>query len=206
MAANTWGGSPYTNQVPQGHSVIHPPSTQPTIDLGVLLPTMLQVQAYSQMAVTAANNANLIAFTTATAQALASKGGSNKEVKMTVAKKRILQACLGWGISHAFRTPLVYLEMEIEGSTTDALGCILRRLLKPAPLTLHKSNICVTPHLVLTIKTLSFSSNGDKMYTRCTRGITIFAVSWRAVKAMNEDAVEEEYYQASTLKLVADVR
>ncbi len=161
-AANTWGGSPYTNQVPQGHSGTHPPSTQPTIDLGALLTTMLQAQADSQMAVAAANSANLIAFTIAMAQALASKGGSDKEAKMTVAKKRILQACLGWGISPAFRTPPVYLEMEIKGSTTDALGRILRCLLKPAPLTLHKSNICVTPHLVLTVKTLSFSSNGDK--------------------------------------------
>jgi hypothetical protein len=166
---------------------------------------MLQAQADSQMAVTVANNANLIAFTTATAQALASKGGGNKEAKMTVAKKRILQACLGWGISPAFKTPPVYLGMEIKGSTTGALGRILHRLLKPAPLTLHKSNICVTPHLVLTVKTLSFSSNGDKTYAGCTRGITIFAVLWHMVKAMNEDATEEEYYQASTLKLVAEV-
>jgi hypothetical protein len=206
MAANTWGGSPYTNQVPRGHLGTHPPSTQPTIDLGALLTTMLQVQADSQMAVVAANNANFIAYTTATAQTLASKGGSDKEAKMTVAKRRILQACLGWGISPAFRTPLVYLEMEIEGSTTGALRCILCCLLKPAPLTLHKSNICVTPHLVLTAKTLSFSSNGDKTYAGCARGITIFAVPWRTVEAMNEDAAEEEYYQASNLKLVVDVR
>jgi hypothetical protein len=205
-AVNTWSGSPYTNQVPQGHSGTPPPSTQPTNDLGALLTTMLQAQVDSQMAVTAANNASLIAFATAMAQALASKGGGNKEAKMTVAMKRILQACLGWGISPAFRTPSVYLEMEIEGSTTDALGRIFRRLLKPAPLTLHKWNICVIPHLVLTVKTLSFPSNGDKTYTGCTRGITIFAVPRRPVKAMNEDAMEEEYYQASTLKLVVDVR
>ncbi len=204
--ANTWGRSPYTNQVPQGHLGTHPPSTQPTIDLGALLITMLQAQADSQMAVVAAINANLIAFTTAMAQSLASKGGSNKEAKMTVAKKRILQACSGWGISHAFRTSPVYLEMEIKGSTTDALGCILRCLLKPALLTLHKLNVCVTPHLVLTVKTLSFFSNGDKTCAGCTRGITIFAVPWRTVEAMNKDAMEEEYYQASTLKLVVDVR
>ncbi len=74
---------------------------------------MLQVQADNQMAVTAANNANLIAFTTATAQALASKGGGDKEARMTVVKKRILQACSGWGISPTFRTPPVYLEMDI---------------------------------------------------------------------------------------------
>ncbi len=96
--------------------------------------------------------------------------------------------------------------MEIEGSTTDALRRILHHLLKPAPLTLHKLNICVTPHLVLTVKTLSFSSNGDKTYTGCTRGITIFAVLGRTVEDMNEDATEEEYYQASTMILVTDVR
>jgi hypothetical protein len=77
MAANIWGCSPYTNQVPRGHLGTHSPSTEPTIDLGALLTTMLQVQANSQM-VAVANNANLIAFTTATAQALASKGGSKK--------------------------------------------------------------------------------------------------------------------------------
>ncbi len=43
------------------------------------------------------------------------------------------------------------------------------------------------------------------MYARCTRGITIFAVPWCAVKVMNEDAAEEEYYQAFTFKSVADV-
>jgi hypothetical protein len=59
---------------------------------------------------------------------------------------------------------------------------------------------------VLTVRTLSFSSNGDKTYAGCTRGITIFAAPWCTVKAMNEDAMKEEYYQASTLKLVADVR
>ncbi len=145
VARNTWGGSPYTNQVPRGHLGTHLPSTQPAINLGALLTTMLQAQDDSQMAVAAANNANIIAFTTATAQALASKGGGNKEAKMTVAKKRILQACLGWGISSAFRTPPVYLEMEIEGSTTDALGRIVHHLLMPAPLTLHKLNISDTP-------------------------------------------------------------
>ncbi len=204
--ANTWSGSPYTNQVPRGHSSTHPPSTQPTINLGALLTTMLQAQADSHMAVAVANNANLIAFTTGTTQALASKGGGDKEAKMKVAKKKILQTCSGGEILPAFSPPPVYLEMEIKGSTTDALGRILRCLLKPAPLTLHKSNICVTPHLVLTVKTLSFSSNEDKTYAGCTIGITIFAVPWHTVEAMNEGAVEEEYYQASTLKLVTDVR
>jgi hypothetical protein len=85
--------------------------------------------------------------------------------------------------------------MEIKGSTKDALGRILRCLLKPACLTLHKSNICITPHLVLTVKTLSYSSNGDKTYARCMRGITIFAVPWRMFEAMNEDAAKEEYFQ-----------
>jgi hypothetical protein len=58
---------------------------------------------------------------------------------------------------------------------------------------------------VLTVKTLSISSNRDKTYAGCTRGIIIFAVPWRTAEAMNEDAMEEEYYQAPTLKPVADV-
>jgi hypothetical protein len=44
------------------------------------------------------------------------------------------------------------------------------------------------------------------MYTGCTRGITIFAVSWCTAKFMNKDATEEEYYQTFTFKSVADVR
>ncbi len=59
---------------------------------------------------------------------------------------------------------------------------------------------------MLTIKNLSFSSNGDKTHAGCTKGITIFAVPWRSVEAMNEDAAEEEYFEALTLKSVADIR
>ena len=56
------------------------------------------------------------------------------------------------------------------------------------------------------IKNLSFSSNGDKTHAGCTKGITIFAVPWQSVEAMNEDAAEEEYFEALTLKSVADIR
>jgi hypothetical protein len=56
---------------------------------------------------------------------------------MTVNKKRILQACSGWGILPAFRTPPVYLEMEIKGSTIDALGrtYVVSSSLLPSPCT-----------------------------------------------------------------------
>jgi hypothetical protein len=58
----------------------------------------------------------------------------------------------------------------------------------------------------LTVKNLSFSSNGDKTHSGCTKGITIFAVPWRSREAMNKDAAEEECFEASTLKAVADIR
>jgi hypothetical protein len=66
--------------------------------------------------------------------------------------------------------------METEGATSKAVARILRRLLKLVQNLLHKLNILVTPHLVLTVKNLSFSSNGDKTHSGCTKGITIFAM------------------------------
>jgi hypothetical protein len=50
------------------------------------------------LAQTNANHANLLAFQTVNAQALAAKGG-DKESKLTAVKRRILQACAG--ITHA---------------------------------------------------------------------------------------------------------
>jgi hypothetical protein len=64
------------------------------LDMAALISTLLKAQADAQLAQTNANHANLIAFQTATAQALAAKGG-DKESKLTTAKKRILQACAG---------------------------------------------------------------------------------------------------------------
>ncbi len=57
-----------------------------------------------------------------------------------------------------------------------------------------------------TVKTFSFSSNGDKTYAGCTKGITIFAVPWRTADGINEDLAEDEYFEAATLKSVADIR
>jgi hypothetical protein len=94
----------------------------------------------------------------------ASSGGKNgdKDSKLTVAKKSILQACCGHADKDTFETPVIYLDMDVEGGTTDALGRILQRRMKTIVGSLHKSNIYVTPQLVATIKSLSFAANGDK--------------------------------------------
>ncbi len=167
--------------------------------------TMLQAQTENQLAIAVASHTNMVAFHTATAQAIAAKAGI-KDSRMTTLKRHILQACTGHGDATSFTTPPVYLEMETEGATSEAFARILHQQLKPVPLTLHKTNIYVTPHLVLTIKNLSFSSNGNKTHTGCTKGITIFAVPWQSVEAMNEDAAKEEYFEALTLKSVANIR
>ncbi len=105
-----------------------------------------------------------------------------------------------------FTTPQVYKEMESEGATSEAVARILRCLLQLVRHSLHKSNISVTPHLVLTVKNLSFSSNGDKTHSGCTKGITIFAVLWKTQDVMNEEEEEELCNTLSTLKSVTDVR
>ena len=86
--------------------------------MAALISTLLKAQADAQLAQTNANHANLIAFHTATAQALAAKGG-DKESKLTTAKKRILQAC--GGVMHAdeFMAEQVYQDMDAEGGASE---------------------------------------------------------------------------------------
>jgi hypothetical protein len=55
---------------------------------------LLKVQSDAQIAINKANHQNFIAFHTATVQALAAKG-SDKDSKLTAAKKQTLQACTG---------------------------------------------------------------------------------------------------------------
>jgi hypothetical protein len=173
--------------------------------MAALISTLLKAQADAQLAQTNANHANLIAFQTATAQALAAKGG-DKESKLTAAKKRILQACAGVMHADEFTAEQVYQDMDAEGGALEALGRILWKRLKPVPLSPYKTNIHITPQLIATVKTFNFSSNGDKTYAGCTKGITIFAVPWRTAEAINEDLAEDEYFEAATLKSVADIR
>ncbi len=94
------------------------------MDLGELISTLLTAQAGAQLAQTNANHANLIAFQTATAQALAAKSG-DKESKLTAAKKRILQACAGVMHADEFTAEQVYQDMDAEGGALEALGRIL---------------------------------------------------------------------------------
>ena len=94
--------------------------------------------------------------------------------------------------------------MDAEGGISDAWGRTLRKRLKPVPLSPYMTNIHT--QLTATVKTFSFSSNGDKTYAGCTKGITIFAVPWRAVEAINKDLAEDDYFEAVTLKSVADIR
>ena len=176
-----------------------------TPDIMMIIRTMMEAQSAANVAMSVASNNNMIAFHTATAQALAAKNG-DKDSKLTVAKKKILQACCGQADNESFTTPAVYLDMDVEGGTTDALGRILRRRMKTIVGSPHKSNIYVTPQLVTTIKSMSFAANGDKTHAGCTKGITPFGTPWRSVEAMNEDTAEEGYFANSTLKSPADLR
>jgi hypothetical protein len=166
--------------------------------------TMMEAQLAANVGMATAANVNMIPFHTATAQALAAKNG-DKDSKLTVAKKSILQACCGHAVKDTFETPVVYLDMDVEGGTTDTLGQILRRWMKTIAGSPHKSNIYVTPQLVATIKLLSFATNGDKTHAGCTKDITPFGTLLRSVNAMNEDTAEEGYFDQATLKSPADI-
>ncbi len=174
------------------------------LNIGAFMATVLKAQTDNQLAIAAARHTNMVAFHTATAQASEMSGG--KDARLTAAKTSILRACTGQVSANFFQTPQVYKEMESEGATSEAVAWILRCLLQPVRQLLHKSNILVTPHLVLTVKNLSFFSNGDKMHSGCTKGITVFAVPWKTQDAMNEEKEEELCYTLLTLKSVADVR
>jgi hypothetical protein len=49
--------------------------------------------------------------------------------------------------------------------------------------------------MVATVKSLSFSWNGDKTHVGCTKGVTIFGTPWQSVEAMNKDMAEEAYFE-----------
>jgi hypothetical protein len=124
-------------------------AAHPRLDVAMLLSTLLMAQSEAQLAQMNATHAKLIAFQTATAQALAAKSG-DMDSKLTAAKRQILQACAGMPYADTFIPEAVYHEMDSEGGTVDAVARILRKRLKPIPLSPHKTNIHVTPELVVT--------------------------------------------------------
>ena len=175
------------------------------MDIPAVITSILKAHTEAQLAQTNANHANLLAFQTATAQALAAKSG-DKESKLTGTKRHILQACAGTLHAKEFQVEQVYWDIDVEGGLSDALGQILQQCLKPIPLSPHKTNLHITPQLIATIETFSFSSNGDKTCAGCTKGITIFAVLWQTADAINDDLVKDKYFATVTLKSVADIR
>jgi hypothetical protein len=174
-------------------------------DIRTLITTMMNAQAAAQLALMTANNTNLIAFHTETVMAMMAKA-TGEDSKFTPAKKKILMACAGHADPATLVIPAVYKDIDIEGGTTDALGQILRHWLKPIPFSPYKTNIHVTPQLVATVKALSFSLNGDKTYTGCTKGMILFATLWHTAEAMNKDIAKDQYFDTATLKLVADIQ
>ncbi len=68
-----------------------------------------------------------------------------------MAKKAILQACCGQADSTLFVAPTVYLDMEMEGGTSEAIGRILRKQLKAIHGSPHKTNVYITPQLVASV-------------------------------------------------------
>ncbi len=116
--------------------------------MAALVAAIIQGQNENQLVIAAASTANMMAFHTATAQALAVRSG-DKESKLTAMKKKILQACSGHGDTLVFATTAVYKEIETEGSTSEAVGRILRHMLKPVLRSMNKQISTSHPSLSL---------------------------------------------------------
>jgi hypothetical protein len=198
-------GRTETGQLPQGEPTEKATSGVSMEDIGRFLKMLIDAQSKAQVAMMNANITNLMAFHTEMAKAMIAKA-MGKESKLTATKKRILMVCAGHADLPTFLVPAVYRDMDVEGGTTEALGCILRHRLKPIPLSPHKTNIHVTPQLVATVKALSFLSNGDKTYAGCTKGMTPFATPWRTAEAMNKGIAKEQYFAEFTVESVADIQ
>ncbi len=93
----------------------------PGLNVETIIRTLFEAQTMAQVVLAMAQNSNLITFHTATAQALGSKSG-DKDSKLTVAKKAILQVCCELADSTTFVAPTVYLNMEVKGGTSEAIG------------------------------------------------------------------------------------
>ncbi len=118
------GQAPHgVHPAPAGHRVTYEVTEAVTAGLDVesLIRMLFAAQTMAQLALAKAQNSNLIAFHTVTAQTLASKSG-DKDSKMTMAKKAILQACCGHADSTSFVAPAVYFNMEVEGGMLEAIG------------------------------------------------------------------------------------
>jgi hypothetical protein len=107
------GGSCGSDNLPPSHGLRD-------TDIGIFT-ALLKAQSDAQIAINKANYQNFIAFHTATAQVLAAKG-SDKDSKLMVAKKWILQACAGEVDGDSFMPEPVFRDMDTEGGTAEALG------------------------------------------------------------------------------------
>ncbi len=107
------GGSGGSDNPPPRHGLRN-------TDIGIFT-ALLKAQSNAQIAINEANHQNFIAFHMATVQALAAKG-SDKDFKLTAAKKLILQAGAGEADGDSFVPEPVFHEMDSEGGTAEALG------------------------------------------------------------------------------------
>ncbi len=93
----------YVQSPPHGPSYLA--VTQQHASPAAVEPPLIAAVMQAQTEAATANNANMIAFTTVTAQALATSAGGDKASKLTQAKKLILQACTGDSDSPIFIPP-----------------------------------------------------------------------------------------------------
>jgi hypothetical protein len=149
---------------------------------------------------------NMVAFRTVTAQTISTKAG-DKDSRMTTSKRHILQACTGpWGGHFLHHSPGISGDGDgggnIGGIGLDPLSAAQASPPHPP----QNQHLCHTtpgadnkkPQLLL-----EWQQDSRRVHKRNHH---LCGPLWRSVEAMNEDAVEEEYFEALMLKSVADIR
>jgi hypothetical protein len=141
----------------------------------------------------------------ATSTALAVTGGREKS-KLSDAKLRILQACLGHGDLPTFVLSKFYAELDKDGITADNCGRFLQHLVVTVHGSANPCNVHIPPKVIAATKTLNFSANDNRTFVGCTTGITPFAVPWKLADAINEALANKRYFDEATLKSPADIK
>ena len=128
--------------------------------------------------------------------------------KLSLLRQEVLEACAGYDCydneDEAFVPPPVYAELEAGGWTKEACYTSLNRRCVETKGSRNRSNVHVTPRMVLTFKSGNFASGRDQTYEGCTSGVTVFAVPHLSQKMAYEDTLDHNAYTEATHKTQAD--
>jgi len=107
--------------------------------------------------------------------------------KMTTARQLCLEAM-----------PRIYIQLEAQGWTKDAIQNLQRRFCVGAMGSRHKSNVTVTNKMNQTLKSGDFSCGNDCSYAGCRNGVTVIAVTPLTQEMARADNLDYRAFKSAT--------